>query len=695
MPVLAEQIGRLSAQFHVSATALNITRSTGQEIISIEERKIKITNLASGSHYLDNVLEFSPTRLCLSPNDDLLCLYDTTHCTVVSLDEPGSKIGHAIAYSININLQHKENIVQIIFNRLSQFGAELVVLTTDAIYNFDLGSSLTKPTHTYWLRTGAPLARAHSVDVIDPVSLAFGSNTDTVNPRGDLTLLILSSDSSVYKIYPYLPANIAVSSEWLGALFDYASFKYNASGADDLSTVSMLKFASLLSQSNGHVRTISKALPSNLSRGKLVGPLSIQPFPDELYEQDALKLIPMENDMFCVVYNKALAVLFDDQDQPMAFDGQRAPDAAGIVRMVDCALFGSKTIIGGMLLPNKPTSVLLTSSESDLLHVDFADWWNVLADSIASNDLSAVRDLLKTELPTRVTSLGKVRLPETASTSEPDSFQYTIAHATAEHRIAYIWSYSHSYAFANSAVFEVCAPAQPSAALDTELVPQDVYEKYEALDLNRQLTATKVTLAKIQKQLYAMNSNQPLTADTKDLMSLYKARELITTGLIAVFNDVALSNRKLQQMRSQFLVQIATLNEAKLNRQDRLKRYNSSKRKLEALAGKQAELQKRICELAATKEKLEMETLNHANAALSSKEQAYVKQLERLQKLIAEKQNDFRAVQEYVESLKDMEVVNVSLPSGYSREVARMKAKLDVRTGLVESLTQELKNTSI
>ncbi|KAG7855133.1 hypothetical protein KL919_004900 [Ogataea angusta] len=695
MSVLAEQIGRLSAQFSASATALNITRNTGQEIVSIEERKIKITNLESGSHYLDNVLEFSPTGLCLSPNDDLLCLYDSTHCDVVSLNEPGSKIKHTIGYSLHINLQNKENIVQIIFNRISQFGTELVVLTTDAIYNFDLNSSLSKPTHTYWLRTSSPLANSDSVDVIDPVSIAFGSNTDTVNPRGDLTLLILSSDSSIYKIYPYLPANIAVSSSWLGALFDYASLKYNASGAEDLSTVSMLKFASLLSQSNGHVCTISKVLPSNLSRGKLVGPLSIQPFPDELYEQDALKLIPMENDMFCVLYNRALAVLFDDQDQPMAFDGQRAPDSAGVVRMVDCALFGSRTITSAMLLPNKPTSLLLTSSESDLLHVDFADWWDVLAHSIDSNDVSALRDLLNNQLPTKVTSLGKVRLPNTASIGEPRSLQYTVPHATAEHKIAYVWSYTHSYAFANSSVLEVCAPAQPSVALDTELAPQDVYEKYQPLDLNRQLTATKTTLAKVQKQLYAMSSNQPLSANTRDLKSLYKARELITTGLIAVFNDVAVTNRKLQQMRSQFLVQIATLNEAELNRQDRLERYGSSKRKLEALASKQAELQKRVSEFAASMEKLEMQASNHANATLSRKEQAYKKQLERLQKLIAEKQSDFRAVQEYVETLKDIEVVSVAQPSGYSCEVARMKAKLELRTGLIESLTQELKSTSI
>ncbi|KAG7906356.1 hypothetical protein KL906_004448 [Ogataea polymorpha] len=695
MSVLAEQIGRLSAQFHASVSALYVTRSTGQEIVSIEERKIKITNLESGAHYLDNVLEFSPTGLCLSPNDDFLCLYDSTHCSVVSLNEPGSKVGHAIGYSVRINLQHKETIVQIIFNRISQFGAELVILTTDAIYNVDLNSSLTKPTHTYWLRTGSPLASTDSVDVIDPVSLAFGSNTDTMNPRGDLTLLILSSDSSIYKIYPYLPANIAVSSSWLGALFDYASLKYNASGAQDLSTVSMLKFASLLSQSNGHVRAINKVLPSSLSRGKLVGPLNIQPFPDELYEQDALKLISMENDMFCVLYNKALTVLFDDQDQPMVFDGHRAADSVGVVRMVDCLLFGSKTITSGMILPNRPTSLLLTSSEADLLHVDFANWWDILADSIASNDLSGLSNLLKKQLPTKVSGLGKVKLPTTASISDPASFQYTVPHTTAEHMIAYAWNYTHSYAFLGSSVFEVCAPTQPSAPVDTELAPQDVYEKYETLDLNPQLTATKTTLAKVQKELYAMNSNQPLATDTRSLKSLYKVREVITTGLIALFNDVALLNRKLQQMRSQFLVQIATLNEAELNRQDRHKRYESSKRKLEALAGKQAELQKRVSQFAATMEKLEMLTSNHANETLSRKEQAYKRQLERLQKLIAEKQNDFQAVQEYVESLKDMEVVSASQPSGYSREVARMKAKLELRTSLIESLTQELKSTSI
>ncbi|KAH3666899.1 hypothetical protein OGAPHI_003349 [Ogataea philodendri] len=690
MSVLFDQIKRQQLPLASSVNYLSYSRLVGNEVVIIENRRIKIVNLVSGTFYLDNTLDFDPTGLCGNANDDLLCLYDNKKCCVVALNSPGSQIVHTAVYSLQLKLQHKESVLQVIFNRVSKLAAELVVLTTESIHNYDINSSLTSPTHMYLLRSSSPFGNSGTVDVIDPVSIAFGSAKDTLNPCGDLTLSILTSDLSIYKIYPYLPANVSVSQEWMDALFDYATMKYNSSKEKEQEVVLMLKFVMLLSQTNGSFSSQSSVLPANLSRGRLSGPLSIQPFPDELYEQDALKLIPLENNLFAVLLNKALVVLFDQQDQPMAFENQNPVQSTGVARVVDCLLFGSKELVTGFVHPSVPSSLVLTTSVPEIVHVDFSSWWSVLQQSLESNDFSGLASLINSPLPTKVDKLGTFTLPAFRLPTLS-----AVPLATNEHKVTLIWNSIHSYAVANTRVYGLFDEDVEMDGQSLEPEPLMDEHQYTSPDLSRQLRATKNTLLRIQKELYNISSNQSLQPQIKDMNQLYKSSELVNTGLVSVFRTLATTSQKLELMRREFKVQIATLGELELNKTERLAAHDSSKRKLEALSAKQSELDTKVGKLLSTMETIYSQTTNSANAPLTRKETAFAKQLQRMNELVADKEQDLKAVQTYVDGLKDTESVPGTPLAGYEKELARMKHKLDLRTDLIQSVAGELKSMKI
>ncbi|GME94265.1 unnamed protein product [Ambrosiozyma monospora] len=231
--------------------------------------------------------------------------------------------------------------------------------------------------------------------VADPVSICFGSpasvppqsplksKNDTsddkdVNPKGDLTLFILTSNTDVYKIYPFLPQQLSVSQNWISKMFNYYSLSFNAESEAGIENQAQflptLKFAVLLSAPECNVK---EQLPPTLQKGKIVGPLLIKPFPEVLYEDDALQLIPMVNDVLTIVTNHSVLAVFDDQSGGMMFENQVVDENDdGMLTTLELVIFHDSNcdIDSAFLQPNTIGSLVLTTSGPTLLQVDFSEW---------------------------------------------------------------------------------------------------------------------------------------------------------------------------------------------------------------------------------------------------------------------------------------------------------------------------------
>ncbi|GMF82494.1 unnamed protein product [[Candida] boidinii] len=131
--------------------------------------------------------------------------------------------------------------------------------------------------------------------------------TDDNTNTQDLTTVINSNkDLENYDLNPELTPMLKLS------LIISNAAKETIRKIEDKS--SRLKY---LDSSNLININIDELLSNDLKSDMLFGPFNITPFPDFLYDNDALKILPLPNDLVCVVYNKAVAVLMDDQNELM------------------------------------------------------------------------------------------------------------------------------------------------------------------------------------------------------------------------------------------------------------------------------------------------------------------------------------------------------------------------------------------
>ncbi|GME71184.1 unnamed protein product [[Candida] boidinii] len=193
-------------------------------------------------------------------------------------------------------------------------------------------------------------------------------------------------------------------------------------------TEDRLSKAKYMESSELIIINIDELLPNDLKSDMLFGPFNITPFPDFLYDNDALKILPLPNDLICIVYNKAVAVLMDDQNELMDLNIEYATKSGyfnSILSMVDCITIDSTTgsnFASALLLPSSPsspsassiksTAILLTTTDNKLITLDFTPWVSILTKGIKSNDLTQFMKLLENPLESTLTVIGKFYKPQ-------------------------------------------------------------------------------------------------------------------------------------------------------------------------------------------------------------------------------------------------------------------------------------------
>ncbi|OWB72308.1 hypothetical protein B5S31_g2015 [[Candida] boidinii] len=537
---LFNNIAEKSDYLVTSNDYVTITRSNGSESITISDREISVIDIGEELNgktiiKLDLKLTFDPKSLVFNKTEDLLVIYDDLNINILGLNFTNNKIekNSVKLFNLNSNLLKDEKIIQVIWNNISKSCSELLILTKYSIKVFDVLESFVAPIKLFHLNgldppaeettpisseagneaeleeepiDDIPLNETTVLDfnevealIQDPVSICFGSSLDDkCNPKGDLTLFLLTSDSSIYKIFPFLPSTLSVTHKWTNTLFDYTSIKVmNASkkikeskksslspspspspnkdgnenpltddntNTQDLTTVinsnkdlenydlnpeltPMLKLSLIISNaaketirkiedkssrlkyldsSNLININIDELLSNDLKSDMLFGPFNITPFPDFLYDNDALKILPLPNDLVCVVYNKAVAVLMDDQNELMDLNIEYATNSGyfnSVLSMIDCIALDTTTnsnFASAILLPSSPTSsssnkstaILLTTTDKKLITLDFTQWVSVLTKCIKVNQLSEFMKLLENPLESTLTVVGDFYIPQ-------------------------------------------------------------------------------------------------------------------------------------------------------------------------------------------------------------------------------------------------------------------------------------------
>ncbi|VEU24171.1 DEKNAAC105430 [Brettanomyces naardenensis] len=730
---LFSQVQNNSTLFSSESPYLTYTLSNGLEIYTINDRQIRVTSLnrsTNSSHKLDVHLEFDPIALCANKLEQLLCLYDSNHCHIISINPPGSLISFTTLYKLRIALKSDESIIQVIFNNVSKFQAEIIILTNTRLLCYDINESLDTPVQSYKFSTDTDIsssidaetsisANAGFSTLIDPVSISFATSPDdssSSSPEADLTLFILTSDFSIFRIFPFLPANLSVPKDWLLTLFDQSSAQFKSLADLRLQTqfILTLRFARFLFETSGDI-AIKDVLPNEFRRGKIVGPLPITPFFDELYSMDALKLLPLPNDIVCVVANHSLVALSYEHLSFVVFDHQSTIDSHDKFTLVDATIFdsGSTAICNGFVRPPLYDAVLLTTSQPGLVLVDYSDWMKPLSIALQTEDISTFSSLWMNSptLPTVVTSLGEIKIP-----SLPSSGTDGIPLTSYQNQLWFAWNENSCLCAALSAhspgkltilpiyegIEEVNEHVLLMAPQEAESVP--LFNRYMPLiqgtfvdEVISQLEKSRLQVLKTQRIASQMGNLELDPDSVEHLHSLQRGGQVMTLCVLSLFESLSAISRRLTQLREELKNQVITLNEIKMRKEYLLPKMKKQAERVESVDERQKKLQERVDILKERFGKIVSSRVEVGDVALSKEEVRFSRFLNSTRDFVLKKEEEYGEVKGVVEDVKGAErepiIVKRKQLKGdeiAKRRLGEMKEKLEAREQVIDRLGDEL-----
>lgn len=671
-----------------------VTRKNGSEIITVADGKISLTRLNSelSKREIANDIPFQPIEILLNECEQLLCLYDAKNVWLFSLNKEGSDINFTVTYKVKLCLDKDENVLQVIFNNVSKFQSEIVILTTREIKSYNINMSLHSPVQRYdFQKECEKNTSSNSYDlmdtIIDPVSICFASctpnsafefenttTTSTENPQNDLTLFLLTSDASVYKIFPFFPYELSVSNAWLNNLFDSTSLTYNSLNdtSEQLQMMPTVKATALLAKvSNPSSIIIHDTLPTVYRKGKIAGPLSMESFPEELYAFEAIKLVSLPNDLLVIAFNHTVIVFHRNHNGTMLFENQTT-EANDVFLLLDTIIFSPDKgdICTLTVHPVTCDSVFITASNGSLIHIDFSQWFEILSIGLTSGDLSEFNKLCQNErLPTEVFLLGKLKLTE-----EKPIMKTEVALRSHENNIWFAWNARDVYAMiikeGSSDILSIFliststdSQPQENNASDIEETVEKDENKYKSLltgEFEKDILPTiNTALGKIT-DINNMMKNFPTIilnedkATTKELKAVYDLSEYVTSGQLILFRVLTILSERLRAMTEEYHNQLNTYHKITLRKQDIIAKFFRLKGAYEDAIERQTKLNAKMLLLMDDVEKLECKN-NMKNISISSQENAYFKELAKIRDFTLKKETELENINQLLDTVKKAE----------------------------------------
>ncbi len=724
------------------------TLSNGSEIYTVSNRRITVVSLNkenNSSCVLDITLDFDPTAVCANKNEDLMCFYNSKACHLISVNPPASQITFTKVYKLSPPLEKNEKIIQVLFNNASRYQAEVVILTTTRILCYDINESLLKPVQEYNFmpkdneNAGACFsinAAMSQTSVMDPVSFCFASSADSDStPESDITLLILTSDISIYRIYPFLPSTLSVEKRWLTNLFDITAAQY--SSVTDMS-VQMhlnrtLKFTASLANFSGPIK-VKEQILKGYRKGKIVGPLPIEPFFDELYDQNALRIFPLKNGLFCVVLDHAILCFYYDAKNLVCFERSPQMPLTDKISVVDTTLFDNHySISTGFAKPCAFDGAILVTSQPGLLYVDYSSWMPYLDQKGSTESLKQFEKIWTTgdHLPTSVNNLGKIRLIKSSNILTPGKFSFTtnkLRDANTSDPIPLASSLNQVWLSWNK---EVCLLSALSSSADNNLtifcVSTQLYNVRESESnfegfVDRKTDNVSHYIPKIDgnswKALIDEHDNIEKTllelrqcaapypsklidpTSYEDLSLVQNFNEVCTNSIILLFKEFAAISKGLAQMKAELTQQITTLEILRVKQKGILDRAALQKQRLVEYKKRQTNIHTLVQNL---KQNCEQALKNNSEAKdvdLSEQEVGYVNLLNTVRKFALKKQKDLDVSSATLKEIREDEsdiIAKAKLEYGNSfarKQLQLIKEKLEARNASITALKSSVSNMS-
>lgn len=698
-----------------------VTRKNGSEIITVCDGKILITMLGSSPEStieLASELPFEPIEVVMNESEQLLCVYDNKNVWVYTLNEEGSFIDHTIKYKIDCLLDNDDNILQVIFNNISKYQSEIVVLTTKKIVAYDINQSFMHRVIPFCM---AKIFDALDSQVIDPVSICFASaytnplygNTNN-NPQNDLTLFLLTSDASLYKIYPFFPNELCVSRQWLTDLFDSTTMVFNSIDDEQAQTEYMasLEITALLCKAEDPESIqVSNLIPKALRKAKLSGPICIEVFPDELYSYNAIKLLSLPNDIIAIVFDEAVALFSRSVCFKMIYSKKIETDES--LQLLDTVFINPEqgSILTATLHPVTSDSIFLSASNGTILQLDFSSWTSSLTKGLETGDLSEFVDLCENEgLPTSVVNLGKTIVKD----EQKSLISYPVR--SHENNIFFAWSATDVYSmFPKQGSEDVVSVVQVSSNINRNVQTEDVNEKkIDIADENKYhsllvgtfdvevLPQLQKSVAKIAELNQAVRKLPTTIIDEKkasidDLKMTHQLVDLVSAGQLILFKTVTLLSNRLKMMVLEYQNQINSYHQVILKKDKIIKNFLKLKAAYAKITDKQDQLLVRLASAVKNTEILESKT-NSKSVSISYQEHSYFRELARMKDFVLRQEAELQRLKNLLDDVKNAEVSIIkskraeALNSfGSKKTITSLKRQLEEQEVFISHLSDKLK----
>lgn len=728
---LESVISEASDRICPSEKHLALTRKNGMEIVTVAGKTVTVTNLTGKvtSVELKTQIPFVPLAMTMSENEDVLCLYDEKNIAITYLQPIGSKITENLVTTVDFQ-GGNESIIQIVFNNVSKFQSEIVVLTNSSIKTYDINESSKTPVQNIpFTSTSDFNSSFHAEDVlIDPVSICFQPSGD---PKGDLTLLILTADSSVYSIYPFFPHQLSVPENWISrySLYNQVLVQTNASSEHYSKYVTGYKISTLLKE-NQDACFINEIIPQQYQRGKISGPIAIKPFPEELYNYEARKLVPLKDDFVSIVFDNCVCSLLYQSDGFMTFDGQTYSGENEDLKLIDAQIIDQVKygkLIDAVPHPVTRDSILSISNlktNYSVIQIDYSRWL-----PLSEQDVDEFSRLVESgEIPTTVLFLTGMLIPAAKMNfTEPSSkiafegtkvndpsgpeFKLKDRHCNS---LTFVWNpravYTVSLTASGHSLTLLSAQAGKSdlspIANDNVVLSED--KKYNSklspsFNVFSMIDSNKDVLADLLKEFAQMKSSvvNIENAQVEDLKYIMEAGALTSKGQVSAFKTFAVFESRLRELSLEFHQQIMIAHKVKEQRKNLLAACTESKLKYQATLEREQKLQKLInkanTNLEDTYNKLRVGYL-----VISNEEKHHFKILEELENFISEKTKSEKEIRELLTKVSNADLrcieqstIDVVQDPGNKLKLSMMEKNLKDKAELIDYLEAMVKSITL
>lgn len=719
---------------------VTFTTSDGMEIFTISEGRVKVTSLnrsKNPTRYLNVQIPFEPKALCVNQNEELMCLYNDHNCVIISIHPSGSE-QNSQSFNLSLAPLQNDSIIQIIFNNASQDQSELVLLTKNALFCYDIGENLSEPVYTQRFvpdskEDNNPNSRklsmysANSISiVVDPVSIAFGSlKPEDSNPEAAITLFVLTSDFSIYRIYPFFPSRLDVSEKFVLSYFDSVAAKFQSlkETREQTKFMKTLKMAATLCKQDMPC-FINEFLPKNFIHGEFAGPIAMQSFADDLYEQHMLKLLSLPGGLLSVIGEASAVIMYYQSDGNCYFEGDSSTLSDSLMIM-DTTLFKSQfKVCTGFIRPVTNDALVLVTSKPSMVLVDYSEWMSPFMKLIKAGNTAQFNSIYTAEanLPTTISKVGDFIIPEQSLGFGGHSLDNsdTTPYASKQNKVWLAWNSSlciasvfgnqglslQTFVLNNIETVDESSERKKAYLVKTEKPPTSKYKSYikgKFIDtVEKSVEERKKQLINLREITSQITSAEIDPNSVDDLASLQYANQALSIVVVKMFDTLSVISQRLTQMKKELEHQVSTVEILSDRRKKLQSRFESQNERITNIQKKQALLD-------AKNKKIKQNCLNVISAKneakdedLSTQEVAYVNFLNGANDFMHEKQNQSSKINYFLKKVEqsDMSIIMDKKSQVDANIVAQsilrnMRNQLASRRIEINSLKKEIERMNV